>query len=108
MLEIDRSARAHVAAPPERCRELLADVERYPEWSSLLKQVERLDPDRVRLRAEVLGLTVEMDCAIEFGEDRALLTRLPYDASDNERYATEWTVAPDEVRLHVTAALDVP
>src|SRR5437763_1773835 len=62
MLAIDRTAQAPVSVPPERCMELLADVEGYPRWSSLIKSAEPAG-ERVRIRAELLGVSFEMECA---------------------------------------------
>jgi hypothetical protein len=112
MLDIDHSARTEVAAPPPRCIEVLADVEGYPRWASLIAAAEATGPRRVRLRAEVLGIGFEMDCELEVGDDRVLLRRLPYDAQDEERYEATWTLAPrgdgSAVELHVAAAIDAP
>jgi hypothetical protein len=88
--------------------EVLADVERYPSWASLISDAEVLEPGRVRLRAQVLGIGFEMDCALELSDDRAVLRRLPYDAGDDERYEATWSARPGEVELHVDAALDAP
>jgi ribosome-associated toxin RatA of RatAB toxin-antitoxin module len=117
-LRIDRSADAAVSASPERCLAVLADVEGYPSWSSLIKRAEVLErradgsPARVRLRAEVLALPVEMDCSLELAAGSAVMTRVPYDAEDDERYVATWSVEPGEegsrVRLHVEAVLDAP
>src|SRR3954462_14720895 len=107
MLEVDRSARAGVAATPARCRERLADVDGYPRWSSLITRAERAG-ERVRLRAELLGVGFEMVCELEVGEERVVLRRLPHDDSDEERFEAAWTLAPGEVALRVTPALDAP
>jgi hypothetical protein len=111
VLTIDRTARAQVAAPPARCLERLADVAAYPSWSSLIRASERIG-ERVRLRAELLGVSFEMDCALELGDNRAVLKRLPNDPQDEERFEATWTVAPAgqgaAVSLHVAAALDAP
>jgi ribosome-associated toxin RatA of RatAB toxin-antitoxin module len=112
MLTIDHTARADVTAPPSRCLEVLAGVESYPSWASLIASAEVVDPGRVRMRAEVLGLGFEMECALEVGDDRAVLRRLPYDAGDHERYEATWTLSPradgSAVELHVVAAIDAP
>lgn len=118
MLRIDRTVEDEVAAAPKRCLALLADVERYPEWSELIAAVEVVErgpggaPAKVRLRAQVLGLPVMMDCALDVGPDGAALRRLPYDADDEERYEAAWEVRPrgagSVVSLHVVAALDAP
>src|SRR5436305_2782737 len=111
MLTIDRSASASVPAPPERCLERLGDIEDYPSWASLIRRVELVD-DRVRLRAELLGVSFVMECSLELGPDRALLRRLHHGPDDDERYEATWTVTPEgggsRVELRVVAALDAP
>ena len=44
MLTIDRSARATVGAPPERCLERLSDVASYPSWSTAPGGTKWTDP----------------------------------------------------------------
>jgi hypothetical protein len=112
MLKIDHAASARVAAPPARCLEVLADVEGYPRWASLIGSSSVLAPGRVRLRAGLLGVGFEMDCALELGDGRAVLRRLPYDIDDPERYEATWTVTAQgegaQVALHVVAAIEAP
>jgi ribosome-associated toxin RatA of RatAB toxin-antitoxin module len=112
MLRIDRTVAGEVAAPPSSCLDLLADVERYPSWTALIKSVEPLGDATMHLRAEVLGLPIEMNCELELGADRARLRRLPHDADDHERFETLWTLASTTggcaVELRVAAALDAP
>jgi polyketide cyclase/dehydrase/lipid transport protein len=111
VLTIDRSARASAEATGERCLERLSDIEAYPSWASLIRRAEVVG-ERVRLRAELLGVAFEMDCELEVGPDRAVLRRLPYDERDDERYEATWTVTPGAkgslVELHVEATIDVP
>jgi hypothetical protein len=107
MLEIDRRVSSAVSAPPERCMALLADVERYPSWSSLISHAER-HGDRIRLRASVLGVGFEMACSLELTDGTALLRRIPNDADDEERFDAAWTVESGSVTLHVRAAFDAP
>jgi polyketide cyclase/dehydrase/lipid transport protein len=118
MLTIDHSARTELAAAPARCLEVLAAVGDYPRWASLIGAIEVLDErsdgsaEKVRMRAELFGLSVVMDCTLDVGDDGAVLERLPYDASDPERYLATWRVAPEAsgsvVTLHVVAAIDAP
>lgn len=112
MLDIDHSATATVIAAPERCMEVLGAPAGYPHWAALITAADQPEPGRVRLRARVLGLSVEMDCVVELAPGRAVLRRLPDDPADRERFEAEWTVAPapdgSSVTLHVTAALDAP
>jgi hypothetical protein len=42
MLRIDRNVTARVDAPPTRCVEVLAEVERWPEWARLIADAEVL------------------------------------------------------------------
>ena len=108
MLRLSRTATATVTAPPSRCMAVLRAVEAFPSWASLISEAEVLEPGRVRLKAHVMGVPLEMLCALEITDDRAVLTRLPYDPGDDERYVATWTVGPGEVGLHVEAELDAP
>jgi Polyketide cyclase / dehydrase and lipid transport len=112
VLELDRTVSARVDAPPDRCLVLLADVPAYPRWSRLVSTAEAVEGDRVRLRADVLGLPVIMDCVLELGDDHATLRRVPYDPDDDEVFVATWTVrsAPGgaDVELHVHATIDAP
>jgi ribosome-associated toxin RatA of RatAB toxin-antitoxin module len=112
VLRIDGTAATRVDATPERCLEVLGDVESYPSWSSLIKSVEPVGEDRLRLQAQVLGLSVRMTCTVAVDATRAVLRRVPNGADDEESYEAAWTVTPADggsaVELHVTAALDAP
>ena len=108
VLRLDRTASKKVSAPTSRCMEVLRAVEAYPSWASLIAEAQVLEPGRVRLRAQVMGIPLEMVCSLEIGGNRAVLTRLPYDPSDDERYVAIWTVRRGEIELHVEAELDAP
>jgi ribosome-associated toxin RatA of RatAB toxin-antitoxin module len=119
VLRVDRTVSSDVPAAPSRCMELLGDIESYPDWSSLIGGIEVLErgadgrPRKILLRTQVLGLSIKMTCALELGDDRAALRRLPHEgAGDEERFDAAWTVRPSgsgsAVALHVVAALDAP
>jgi Polyketide cyclase / dehydrase and lipid transport len=112
VLGIDRTVSARVTAPPNRCLAVLRDVAGYPRWSRLVGAVDVVDDDRVRLRADVLGLQVAMTCVLEKAEGSATLRRVPNDPDDDERFTAAWTVgdAPGgaDVELHVRAAMNAP
>jgi polyketide cyclase/dehydrase/lipid transport protein len=108
---LDRTVRAEVAGSPQRCVVLLADVEGWPRWARLVRDVERRGDDLV-MRAEVLGLTVQMRCVLERSAGGAILRRLPNETTDEERFTAAFTVRPADggaaVTLQVAAAIDVP
>lgn len=113
ILELDRTARASVAAPPDRCMAVLGAVTEYPSWSSLIRSVSAVDGGGLLVRAEVLGLGVEFTCSLELAPRAALLRRVAHGDDDPERFEMAWTVSAadgggSDVELHVTAALDVP
>jgi hypothetical protein len=108
MLEIDRSLSSPVDASPERCLELLRDVERYPDWSSLISRAEQ-DGEHVRLRASVLGVALWMTCELQVGSDGAVLRRIPHGDDDEERFEASFSLSPPgAVGLHVSAVVDAP
>jgi hypothetical protein len=108
MLEIDRSLSTPVDAAPERCLAVLRDLERYPDWSSLISRAER-DGEHVRLRASVLGVALWMTCEVRVGADGAVLRRIPHDATDEERFDASFSLSPPgTVGLHVRAVIDAP
>jgi hypothetical protein len=112
VLEIDRTVSARVKAPPDRCLEVLRDVAGYPRWSRLVGAVDAIDDDRVRVRADVLGLAVGMNCVLEADEGSATLRRLPHGPDDAEQFIAAWTVgeAPGgaDVELRVRATMNAP
>jgi hypothetical protein len=106
VLHVDHAARAAVTAPPQRCLELLADVPAWPRWARLLAGVREVDGGYA-LRASILGLAVELTCALEVGPAAVTLRRLPEGAGDPETLLMRWTLGP-VVELHVRADLDAP
>jgi hypothetical protein len=114
VISIDRSVRAEVEATADRCLDLLERADRYPQWASLITNAEPAGDGRVRLRASVLGFSVEMLCelSVDRSAGRALLRRLPEDAEDAEAYESAWTVrhsgSGTTVELEVRAALEAP
>lgn len=118
MLKIDRSAQAPIALPPRRCVELVGEIEALPSWSSLISSVDVLErdaagvPTQARLHAGVMGLTVQMPCAVERSGDGAALRRIRNGTGKDEDFVAIWTAEPHaggtEMNLQVTAELNVP
>lgn len=123
MKELHGSATAEVATPPGRCREFLADVERYPEWHpEVVRSVSVVERDgsgratvvQAQLRAPGVPLRSDFDLrlAVEQSPDGVALTRIPHGSDDPERFAVHWLTpaSPLGTRLQVDlrAELSVP
>lgn len=52
--------RTTISAPPERCYEIAADLERYPEWASDVKEVEIRSRDEAGRPVDVAFRTAAM------------------------------------------------
>ena len=69
-----------VAAPPERCFAVVADLERYPEWAADIKEVEVKErdeqgrPQLVTLRAAAFGRSTSMTLAYDYSEAPRILS----------------------------------
>jgi len=69
-----------VAAPPERCFAVAADLERYPEWAADIKEVEVKErgPERrpllVAFRAAAFGRSTSYTLAYDYSDAPHQLT----------------------------------
>lgn len=123
MKELDGSASASVAAPVERCFELLAAVERYPAWyPDVVTSVEVVERDaeglparaRVTLHAAAGPLVKDFRLLLSVSTERprsVRLTRIPHDGSDRERFDVAWRLhegAQTQIVLALKANLSVP
>jgi ribosome-associated toxin RatA of RatAB toxin-antitoxin module len=121
--ELRGSAMSPVAATPEQCLALLADVERYPSWYPEVvrrAQVVERRPDGVPARAQTTlhvaqGPFVrdfDLLLAVDTAADAVSLTRIPHDPNDAEQFAVRWQMhqSGDGVVLHLQleANLSVP
>jgi len=121
MKDLSATASEVAPAPIERCFELVADVERYPEWYPAgVKRVEVLERDpegRPTLVAAILslgegpirkdfdlqmavatteaGAASETSAATEASRRGVELTRVKQDAADGERMVVAWALAED-------------
>jgi ribosome-associated toxin RatA of RatAB toxin-antitoxin module len=123
MKELRASASAAVAATPEACSELLAAVDRYPDWyPDVIREAEVLEraadgtPQRVRATVHLALGPIARDfplvllVAVEPGR-RVTLSRVPHEPSDEERFELAWHVdggPPTTLRLELAAELEVP
>jgi Polyketide cyclase / dehydrase and lipid transport len=123
MKQLRGSAESDVAAPPEQCFAVLADVEGYPRWhSETVRQVEVIERDSygrprkiaATLHAEAgpLARDIHLVLAVALEPPRAVrLTRVPYEPTDPERFEVNWTVSdgqPARIQLELEAVLELP
>jgi ribosome-associated toxin RatA of RatAB toxin-antitoxin module len=123
MKELDGSAGVSVAAPVERCFELLAAVERYPAWHrDVVTSAEVVERDaeglparaRARLHVAVGPLAKDFRLLLTVSTERprsVRLTRIPHDASDLEQFDVAWRLregAQTQIALVLKANLSVP
>lgn len=126
MKELSATASDVSPAPIERCFELLADVEHYPDWYPAgVKRVEVLerDPDsgRATLVAAKLSLgdgplRKEFNLQLAIGatsNSGVELTRVKKDAADGEQLVVAWALAQNgaeatQVSVELRAALELP
>ena len=63
-----------VAAPPQRCYDVAADLERYPEWAADIKEIEIKERDEqgrpllVTFRAAAFGRSTSYTLAYDYSE----------------------------------------
>ena len=103
MKELQGRAQGEVALAPEECFELLAAVERYPDWFDVVREVEILEPERNgtpgTARAELhvaqspFGTDFELVMTVETEPPVAVtLTRVPEGPDDPDRLELIWRV----------------
>ena len=74
---------AVISAPPERVWTVLADVERWPEWTSSVSKVEKLDPgvlavgSRVRIKQPGMPPLTWRVTELEPGREFSWMTKSP-------------------------------
>ena len=113
------SERAVMNAPPDKCYEVVADFERYPEWAADIKAVtiEARDddgrPSEVAFRAAAFGRSTNYTLRFDYGNAPKELswvqTRGDLTSRLDGTYVFEPTDNGDtEVTYHLTAELRVP
>ena len=109
-----------VAAPPERCFEVVADLERYPEWAADIKEVEvkerddRGRPLLVTMRAAAFGRSTSMTLAYDYSEAPHVFAWKLTQGDITTKWDGSYVFEPSadgggtDVTYHVEAALRVP
>jgi ribosome-associated toxin RatA of RatAB toxin-antitoxin module len=123
MKELHGTSSASVAAGVERCFELLAAVDRYPNWyPEVVRSVEVVerDPDgrptKARASLHVAQGPLVRDFALLLSVQTepfrvVRLTRIPHEPSDPERFQVAWSLGegPEtRIGLELSANLSVP
>ncbi len=108
-----------VAAPPERCFAVVADLERYPEWAADIKEVEVKErdeqgrPQLVTLRAAAFGRSTSMTLAYDYSEAPRVLSWTLTQGDITTKWDGSYIFEPNgdggtDVTYHVEAELRVP
>jgi ribosome-associated toxin RatA of RatAB toxin-antitoxin module len=108
-----------VAAPPERCFAIVADLERYPEWAADIKEVEVKErdgqgrPQLVTLRAAAFGRSTSMTLAYDYSEAPRVLSWKLTQGDITTKWDGSYIFEPNcdggtDVTYHVEAELRVP
>ena len=108
-----------VAAPPERCFAVVADLERYPEWAADIKEVEVKErdgqgrPQLVTLRAAAFGRSTSMTLAYDYSEAPRVLSWKLTQGDITTKWDGSYIFEANgdggtDVTYHVEAALRVP
>ena len=122
MKELSGEAAATVGAPATRCIELLAAVDRYPEWyPDVIRSAEVLERDRAgaptRAAADVhvavgpVSRSFALLLDVEVKRDGVRLERVSSEPSDEEEFEVLWHVRsrrPTELHVTLRARLEVP
>ena len=123
MKQLRGAAESEVAASPEQCFSLLADVESYGRWHpDTVREVQVLERDADGLPGKVaatihaeagpLARDLHLTLAVALERPRAIrLTRIPHEPTDPERFEVKWTLSdgqPTRIQLELEAVLELP
>lgn len=105
--------RIHVEASPERCYEVAADFERYPEWAKDVKEVTVHGRDEegraveVEYRAAAMGRSVTYTLQYDYGEAPAAFSWELLKGDLMKRLDGTYRFDPDDGGTRVTYELAV-
>jgi ribosome-associated toxin RatA of RatAB toxin-antitoxin module len=108
-----------IAAPPERCFTVAADLEHYPEWAADIKEVEVKDrddlgrPTLVTFRAAAFGRSTSYTLAYDYAEAPRVLAWKLTQGDITTKLDGSYIFDPGEaggtdVTYHLEAELRVP
>ena len=124
MKDLHGSASQPVNAAPQRCLELLADVESYPRWyPEVVRRIEVVKRDAAGAAQQVhailhaavgpINRDLELRLGVTRGAETVVLARVAHEGSDRERFEVNWRVVSAgaqqaRIELSLVASLDVP
>jgi ribosome-associated toxin RatA of RatAB toxin-antitoxin module len=102
--ELQGRASGELDLPPEECFELLASVERYPDWFEFVREVELVVPERngtpgrawaaLHIPQSPFGTDFEFFMTVKTEPPVAItLTRVPEGPNDPDRLELIWRVS---------------
>lgn len=108
-----------VAAPPERCYAVVAEIERYPEWAADIKQVQVLERDDegrprvVRFRTAAFGRSTTYTLSYDYAQSPRVLSWRLIDGDITTKLDGCYEFEPSEgggtdVTYHLEVELRVP
>jgi ribosome-associated toxin RatA of RatAB toxin-antitoxin module len=110
-----------IDAPPDRCYALVADIDRYPEWSADIKQAEVITRDEdgrpvdVAFRAAAMGRSTSYTLRYDYSEAPHRLSWVLVDGDIARKLDGYYAFAPVEddadqtsVTYHLEVELVVP
>jgi hypothetical protein len=123
MKDLHGEASRTVGVSPERCLDLLADLEGYPRWyPDVVRRVDVQERNgalatraRVLLHAHIgpMNRDLELTLAVTRRTYGVLLQRVPHERTDSERFEVSWRAVADgqsgtRLQLALDASLPVP
>ena len=108
-----------VAAPPEQCFDVAADLERYPEWAADIKEVEIKERDdlgrplSVTFRAAAFGRSTAYSLEYDYSDAPRVLSWKLVKGDITTKLDGSWVFEPSatsgtDVTYHLEAELRVP
>ena len=111
MADLSGEASIEIAAPPERCFAIAADIERAPEWQGAMRSAKAVQrgaggrPALVETRIDALVAGVTLMLRFDYDEPRGLSWRR--EGGDLKDLQGSWTFAPAAGGTLATYALDI-
>ena len=112
MSDLSGAASTVIAAPPERCFAIAADVERAPEWQGAMRSARAIAHDAagrpLLVETEIDALVAQVSLVLRFSYDEPHGLRWSREAGDLKGLEGSWRFEPtDDGGTRATYALDI-